>query len=78
MEHDPRDLGGDRRRQPQLLPAPTKQPTSVGITNQRETAVVWDRQTLRSPRPAIVWQDRRTAGICAGFATTATSHGSPS
>src|SRR5215213_7869137 len=40
------------------------QPTCVGITDQRETAVVWDRRTLHSPRPAIVWQDRRTTGIC--------------
>src|SRR3954465_5923252 len=39
-------------------------PTCVGITDQRETAVVWDRRTLRAPRPAIVWQDRRTSGIC--------------
>jgi glycerol kinase len=39
-------------------------PTCVGITDQRETAVVWDRRTLRAPRPAIVWQDRRTTGIC--------------
>ena len=36
----------------------------VGITNQRETAVIWDRATLAAPRRAIVWQDRRTAGIC--------------
>src|SRR3954453_14223403 len=36
----------------------------IGITDQRETAVVWDRRTLRAPRPAIVWQDRRTSGIC--------------
>ena len=38
--------------------------TSVGITNQRETAVLWDRTTLAAPRRAIVWQDRRTAAIC--------------
>jgi|HubBroStandDraft_5_1064220.scaffolds.fasta_scaffold15546_2 glycerol kinase len=37
----------------------------VGITNQRETAVLWDRATLASPHRAIVWQDRRTAAICA-------------
>src|SRR5579859_252346 len=37
----------------------------IGITNQRETAVVWDSATLTSPHRAIVWQDRRTAGICA-------------
>jgi glycerol kinase len=37
---------------------------SVGITNQRETAVLWDRATLAAPHRAIVWQDRRTAAIC--------------
>jgi glycerol kinase len=37
----------------------------VGITNQRETAVLWDRRTLVAPRRAIVWQDRRTTRICA-------------
>lgn len=40
-------------------------PTCVGLTNQRETAVLWDRETLAAPCRAIVWQDRRTAGICA-------------
>lgn len=39
--------------------------TCVGITNQRETAVIWDAATLTSPHRAIVWQDRRTARICA-------------
>ena len=38
--------------------------TCVGITNQRETAVLWDRKRLSSPRPAIVWQDRRTTALC--------------
>jgi glycerol kinase len=37
----------------------------VGITNQRETAVIWDRARLNAPRPAVVWQDRRSADICA-------------
>jgi len=37
---------------------------AIGITNQRETIVLWDRETLGSPRRAIVWQDRRTADIC--------------
>ncbi len=36
----------------------------IGITNQRETIVVWDRATGRPVHRAIVWQDRRTAGIC--------------
>lgn len=35
---------------------------AIGITNQRETIVVWDRRTGRPVAPAIVWQDRRTAG----------------
>jgi glycerol kinase len=37
---------------------------AVGITNQRETAVVWDRQTGQPVGNAIVWQDRRTAPTC--------------
>jgi glycerol kinase len=38
---------------------------AIGITNQRETAVVWDRATGKPPHHAIVWQDRRTAELCA-------------
>ncbi len=41
------------------------QVSCVGITNQRETAVIWDASTLIAPHRAIVWQDRRTASICA-------------
>ncbi|MFO7725918.1 MAG: FGGY family carbohydrate kinase, partial [Oceanipulchritudo sp.] len=37
---------------------------AVGITNQRETTVVWDRKTGEPVHPAIVWQDRRTASFC--------------
>jgi glycerol kinase len=37
---------------------------AVGITNQRETVVVWDRATGKPVHPAIVWQDRRTAAQC--------------
>jgi glycerol kinase len=37
---------------------------AIGITNQRETTVVWDRTTGRPIHHAIVWQDRRTAGFC--------------
>jgi len=44
---------------------PARSVTCVGITNQRETAVVWDSSTLTAPHRAIVWQDRRTASICA-------------
>jgi glycerol kinase len=39
----------------------------IGITNQRETTVVWDRATGRPIHHAIVWQDRRTADVCAGL-----------
>ncbi|HSE70624.1 MAG TPA: glycerol kinase GlpK [Nocardioidaceae bacterium] len=38
---------------------------AIGITNQRETVLLWDRETLGSPRRGIVWQDRRTSQICA-------------
>jgi len=37
---------------------------AIGITNQRETLVLWDRKTLEPIAPAIVWQDRRTADEC--------------
>ena len=37
---------------------------AIGITNQRETTIVWDRRTGRPVYNAIVWQDRRTAGYC--------------
>ncbi|PPL04672.1 glycerol kinase [Parapedobacter indicus] len=37
---------------------------AIGITNQRETAVVWEKSTGRPIHPAIVWQDRRTANYC--------------
>jgi glycerol kinase len=40
------------------------QVSCVGLANQRETAVVWDRATLVAPHRAIVWQDRRSAGVC--------------
>jgi len=37
---------------------------ALGITNQRETWCLWDRETMGAARRAIVWQDRRTAGMC--------------
>ncbi|MFZ5869493.1 MAG: FGGY family carbohydrate kinase [Actinomycetota bacterium] len=37
---------------------------AVGITDQRETAVLWDRSSLAAPRRAVVWQDRRSSGLC--------------
>ena len=47
------------------------QPDSVGITNQRETVVVWDRESGEPLARAIVWQDRRTADRCRGLASQA-------
>ncbi len=52
-----------------------KQVAGIGITNQRETTVVWDRKTGQPVYHAIVWQDRRTASYCdelkaAGYAAT--------
>jgi glycerol kinase len=41
-----------------------RQLRAMGITNQRETTVLWDRKTGEPVAPAIVWQDRRTAGVC--------------
>ena len=40
------------------------QVAAIGITNQRETTIVWDRHTGKPVYNAIVWQDRRTSGIC--------------
>jgi len=40
-------------------------PVAVGVTGQRETVVLWRRSDLSAPRPAIVWQDRRSAELCA-------------
>lgn len=40
---------------------------AIGITNQRETVVFWDRATGEPLAPAIVWQDRRTAAVCAAL-----------
>ena len=48
----------------QALQGTSEPPTVMGITNQRETVVLWDREALTAPRPAIVWQDRRSSGIC--------------
>jgi glycerol kinase len=65
VEHEPEDiwtaaLAASR----QALDAAPQPPTAVGVTNQRETAVLWDRESLRAPRTALVWQDRRTTAVC--------------
>jgi glycerol kinase len=47
--------------------AQAKDVAAIGITNQRETTIVWDRETGRPVYNAIVWQDRRTAAFCQQF-----------
>jgi glycerol kinase len=47
--------------------ATPKDVAAIGIANQRETVVVWDRATSKPIHPAIVWQDRRTASLCAAL-----------
>ncbi|MGO2506844.1 glycerol kinase GlpK [Psychrobacter alimentarius] len=51
--------------------------TSIAITNQRESIVVWDKKTGKPLAPAIIWQDRRTASYCKKLITN-TSHDSQS
>jgi glycerol kinase len=65
VEHDAEELWQstlDSARE--ALTRSGAQPDAIGITNQRETLVVWDRATLGPVAPAIVWQDRRTAERC--------------
>jgi glycerol kinase len=65
VEHEPDDIWtATVAACREALAGTDQQPTCVGITDQRETAVVWDRRTRQAPRPAIVWQDRRTTGVC--------------
>ncbi len=45
----------------------TERIVAIGLTNQRETTIVWERTTGRHIAPALVWQDRRTAETCAGL-----------
>src|SRR5581483_4851230 len=51
--------------------AADRQITACGVTNQRETVVMWDRRTGEPIAPAIVWQCRRTADMCAELARSA-------
>jgi glycerol kinase len=65
VEHDPEEIWqATLAAATSALRESERSPVAIGITNQRETAVFWDRTTLRAPRRAIVWQDRRTADIC--------------
>jgi glycerol kinase len=65
VEHDPEEIFQSTLvAAREALAAAGGRPVGIGITNQRETVVVWDRKTLRAVVPAIVWQDRRTAERC--------------
>ena len=68
VEHDPEEIWRvSRRVMSEALAEARVQPNElkgIGITNQRETTVVWERQTGNPIHPAIVWQSRQTTGIC--------------
>jgi glycerol kinase len=69
VEHEPEDLWTStietcREALAQAGAAPAEV-AAIGITNQRETTLVWDRSTGQPVHRAIVWQDRRTADMCA-------------
>jgi glycerol kinase len=71
VEHDPNEIWASQigvatevLGRANVLP---RDLSCIGITNQRETTVVWDRRTGRPIAPAIVWQDRRTAEYCDGL-----------
>ena len=68
VEHDPRDIwstqAGVAAEALTKANVAAADVAAIGITNQRETTVVWDRATGEPICNAIVWQDRRTAGMC--------------
>ncbi len=68
VEHDPEDIWqgvlSTCRNALQKAELSATDLTGIGITNQRETTVVWDKHTGKPIYNAIVWQDRRTAGYC--------------
>jgi len=68
VEHDPSDLwstvAATARAAMEKAGVKAASIAAIGITNQRETTLIWDRATGQPIHRAIVWQDRRTAGIC--------------
>jgi len=65
VEHDAAEIWEVTRRVArEAAQAAGAEPEAIGITNQRETIVVWDRETGEPLHRAIVWQDRRTAARC--------------
>jgi glycerol kinase len=65
VEHDAEEiLRVSLEAMREALAGAGERPAGIGITNQRETIVLWDRRTLAPVAPAIVWQDRRTSDRC--------------
>ncbi len=65
VEHDPEEIFRvSLEAMREALAGDGGPPAGLGITNQRETVVLWDRRTLAPVSPAIVWQDRRTSDRC--------------
>ncbi|MCR9126149.1 MAG: glycerol kinase GlpK [Rhodobacteraceae bacterium] len=68
VEHDPRDIWGTTagtcREVIERASVSAADIAAIGITNQRETTLVWDRNTGQPVHNAIVWQDRRTSEYC--------------
>ncbi|GIU76621.1 MAG: glycerol kinase [Bryobacteraceae bacterium] len=68
VEHDPLEIWATQRgvaaEALERARLSARDIAAIGITNQRETAVLWDRRTGEPVAPAIVWQDRRTAAFC--------------
>jgi len=65
VEHDPLEIWGTVVDSVQQLKSRNKEKISaIGITNQRETTIIWDKKTGQPIHNAIVWQCRRTADIC--------------
>ena len=68
VEHDPEEIWRSVLHVGREVLSSADQVAAIGITNQRETTVVWERATGKPLANAIVWQDRRTAGLCAELA----------
>ena len=69
VEHDADDIWQAVQATMAEVRAGLDEPVAaIGITNQRETVVVWDRRTGEPLHRALVWQDRRTAGVCDALA----------
>jgi glycerol kinase len=64
VEHDPDEIWAKTRRVLRAVVPDPGRVAAIGVTNQRETTVVWDRRTGRPVSNAIVWQCRRTADAC--------------